>query len=330
MEKTRLKYIDIAKGIGIFLVIWGHLIADGFINNLIYSFHMPMFLFLSGYMLRIKNAALSGAFAKKLVKQLLVPYFVFSAVYLVWEFLVIRESFVGIIYMTYQTVTFRGMAPLWFLASLFFAEFFFLALMKWNKVATTVIMVLLGLLHVVLGRYIDLSNLGGFISNPLLFLVRTSLCAPILACGYGFCHVLQKRTLVENKRFGCFVVSCVMLAVCVYITAVTEIDVNVHLYAFSSIGLFAVTAIAGSIGILTLSIAIKKCRIIESMGQSSLMLMVLHYPITQILKNYIRFDNKVRSVAVSFATAVVLMAVLYLLLKPIQKIFMKRSSMVKQ
>ena len=80
MEKTRLKYIDIAKGIGIFLVIWGHLIADGFVDNLIYSFHMPLFLFLSGYMLRIKNPALSDAFVKKLMKQLLVPYFVFSAV----------------------------------------------------------------------------------------------------------------------------------------------------------------------------------------------------------------------------------------------------------
>lgn len=202
--------------------------------------------------------------------------------------------------------------------------------MKWNKTATAVIMVLLGLLHVVLGRYIDLSNFSGFISNPLLFLVRTSLCAPILACGYGFCHVLQKRTLVGTKRIGCFVVSCVMLAVCAYITAATEIAVNVHLYAFSSIGLFAVTAIAGSIGILTLSIAIKECRIIESMGQSSLMLMALHYPITQILKNYIRFDNKVLSATVSFATAVILMAVMYLLLKSTQKILAKRSSMVKQ
>ena len=328
MEKTRLKFIDIAKGIGIFLVIWGHLIADGFVDNLIYSFHMPMFLFLAGYMLRIKNTVLNRAFAKKLAKRLLGPYFVFSAVYLLWELLVNRESFVGIIYMTYQTVTFRGMAPLWFLASLFFAELFFLALMKWNKTATTAIMVLLGFFHLVLGRYIDLSDLSGIISNPLLFLVRTSLCTPILACGYGF--AMCCRTIVENKRNVCVVVSCVMLAVCACITAVTEIAVNVHLYAFSSIGLFIVTAIAGSVGILALSIAIKKCRILESMGQSSLMLMVLHYPITQILKNYIQFDNKALSVIVSFAITVALVTVLYLLLKSIQKIFTKRYSMVKQ
>ena len=41
--KNRISYIDIAKGIGIFLVIWGHIILSGPAYNIIYALHMPLF-----------------------------------------------------------------------------------------------------------------------------------------------------------------------------------------------------------------------------------------------------------------------------------------------
>ena len=54
--KTRDAKIDNLKGILIFLVVFGHLlelvITKGhakYIYELIYSFHMPFFIFLSGY-----------------------------------------------------------------------------------------------------------------------------------------------------------------------------------------------------------------------------------------------------------------------------------------
>lgn len=52
--KSRNEYIDIAKGIAIFLVVWGHVIkytlpTGNDIYNLIYSFHMPVFFCISGY-----------------------------------------------------------------------------------------------------------------------------------------------------------------------------------------------------------------------------------------------------------------------------------------
>ena len=49
--RKRVPYVDIARGIGIILVVIGHndfsLIAP-FAHKLIYSFHMPMFFFISG------------------------------------------------------------------------------------------------------------------------------------------------------------------------------------------------------------------------------------------------------------------------------------------
>lgn len=55
-QKDRLVYIDIAKGIAIILVVIGHLLQYNFsgtykhiLFNWIYSFHMPVFMMLSGY-----------------------------------------------------------------------------------------------------------------------------------------------------------------------------------------------------------------------------------------------------------------------------------------
>ena len=47
----RIDYVDIAKGIGIVLVVMGHndfALISPFAHKFIYSFHMPMFFFMSG------------------------------------------------------------------------------------------------------------------------------------------------------------------------------------------------------------------------------------------------------------------------------------------
>ena len=57
MEKKRDISFDIAKGIAIFLVVWGHVLQQGipaaveehYIFKTIYAFHMPLFAVISGY-----------------------------------------------------------------------------------------------------------------------------------------------------------------------------------------------------------------------------------------------------------------------------------------
>ncbi len=46
-RKARLDWIDVAKGIGILLVVYGH--AMGPDNKYVYLFHMPLFMILSGF-----------------------------------------------------------------------------------------------------------------------------------------------------------------------------------------------------------------------------------------------------------------------------------------
>lgn len=60
--KTRNEYLDFLKGLAIILVVTGHCIQISYINfdenvifKVIYSFHMPFFMFLAG-----ASAKLSG------------------------------------------------------------------------------------------------------------------------------------------------------------------------------------------------------------------------------------------------------------------------------
>lgn len=70
-------WIDIAKGIGIVLVVLAHTQSlDSSISSLIYLFHMPLFFILSGYLLKSHNS--SGSIKKIALHKahrLLLPLF---------------------------------------------------------------------------------------------------------------------------------------------------------------------------------------------------------------------------------------------------------------
>lgn len=51
-QTTRIRYIDIMKGITILLVMVGHYFSNRLVSTFIWSFHMPLFLFISGYFFR--------------------------------------------------------------------------------------------------------------------------------------------------------------------------------------------------------------------------------------------------------------------------------------
>ena len=50
----RIEWIDIAKGIGIILVVIGHISQIKVLNDIIYSFHMPLFFIISWYLYKRK------------------------------------------------------------------------------------------------------------------------------------------------------------------------------------------------------------------------------------------------------------------------------------
>ncbi|WP_254411882.1 acyltransferase family protein [Dyadobacter diqingensis] len=126
--KNRVAYIDHLKGISILLVVVGHFIQyntieskDSRLFSFIYSFHMPLFMFISGYVayLSINERIFQNysSFLLKKIRSLLVPFFA-------WPLLVDKLFFNGNFqfnpYPRFLELMEDPRTGLWFLWYLFF------------------------------------------------------------------------------------------------------------------------------------------------------------------------------------------------------------------
>ncbi|WP_396271273.1 acyltransferase family protein [Ideonella sp.] len=72
----RKAWIDIAKALGIWLVVWAHLPQGNLaVKAFFYTFHMPLFFFLSGYLLKPQSLWLTLQLG---VRRLLLPYLLYA------------------------------------------------------------------------------------------------------------------------------------------------------------------------------------------------------------------------------------------------------------
>lgn len=137
MMKNRLDHLDIARGIAIILVVWGH--ADQrmdhvfynenleFLDQIIYSFHMALLFIISGALFRggLADRDLPTIFSRT-VKSILVPFFALSIVFVPCKLLTLMgsisvtsflEMFLGIFF--FQSSDWAPSGVLWFLFVLF-------------------------------------------------------------------------------------------------------------------------------------------------------------------------------------------------------------------
>ena len=97
MEKNRNITFDVAKGIGIVLVVIGHYIPEcapvWYIDcmRFVYRFHMPLFFIIAGFFFdRSVKQVSYGALVWSKFKRLMVPYFILS-----WAVIGIKIVFAG-------------------------------------------------------------------------------------------------------------------------------------------------------------------------------------------------------------------------------------------
>lgn len=97
---NRLIYIDALRGFAMLLVIVGHLIQFNYstgienpIFNIIYSFHMPLFFFISGYVHSLSKKCTPLEFIKKRVRHLILPAITWTCI--VPVFFSYKKSFVS-------------------------------------------------------------------------------------------------------------------------------------------------------------------------------------------------------------------------------------------
>lgn len=142
----RLQWIDALKGIGIILVVFAHHKLPVALDTYIFSFHMPLFFFISGLLFDFwKHTSSAANFVKKRFRSLIVPYFGFALLTCLFYLLVDTgyqpgitnidffkaspvENIHSIVYALGPLISYNP--PLWFLTCLFITELLFYGFAK--------------------------------------------------------------------------------------------------------------------------------------------------------------------------------------------------------
>lgn len=130
MVEDRINWIDMAKGYGILGVIIGHISTPG-ITVWIYTFHIPLFFFMSGFLFNTNYSLV--VFLNRKIKALLIPYFCLAILIVFHELLFNRGFCWGGIELYEEIVKVivqERYSPLWFIASLFWANFLYYIINK--------------------------------------------------------------------------------------------------------------------------------------------------------------------------------------------------------
>ena len=228
----RLEYVDIAKGIGLILVVCSH--SDAF-DLMWYMMDMciPLFFFCSGYTFKMK-----GTFRDSMTKKfrrLFVPYLFFNVVlFCLFCHFSLREL-VGIIYSRYSlypldvspNIKFftSGNYPMWYLTSMIVSYFLFYLLVYYEKYKHA-LMFLYALLIIC------------FIKSPVL-LPWSIDTAPLTALLIYVGMKVRKHNLISMDIF------LVMFLVLIYIglrSVGGELNISVRMYG-TSVAIYFLLAI---------------------------------------------------------------------------------------
>ena len=130
-------WIDTLKACAICLVLVGHMTANARLEEYIYSFHIPLFFWVSGYLFQRENYQSFKYFIIKRAQTLIIPYFIFATFsFFVWLFIVRPLSIRGQALSTDPWYPFLGIfyavgegnwknpldVALWFLPCIFVVE----------------------------------------------------------------------------------------------------------------------------------------------------------------------------------------------------------------
>lgn len=150
-SNNRFYFIDNSKVIGIFFVIYAHTQLFHPLQNWIYSFLMPVFFFISGYLFSFKGKNNIKDFVKRRYRQLLIPYIKINAVTYIFWFFILRHVGVSndenIPFWKPLLATLLGDGenmihdvPLWFIVCLFIMEITYYALYKEKKIHSRILL----------------------------------------------------------------------------------------------------------------------------------------------------------------------------------------------
>lgn len=292
MGRKRIEWIDIAKGISIILVVYGHcgLNSVPVIGAWLHAYRMPFFFFVSGLLFSGGKYDTIMPFLQKRVKTLYIPYFVFSAILMLGIWLLDDSRFSTPEHMLqYVKTGWEGWA-LWFIPVLSLTEilFFFITKVR-NEKRKIAILIFLA----IIGRGAYLYELP----NPYnLWFVLTS----VLFYGFGSLSKSAIIKLSKQQTGRVFGVSFLcLLSSLLYMLSpeLPEFAVNnmasIWIYPAALCGALFMCTFAMVLERMTNKAATTIKRIIIYVGKNSYVVLAFHQIILQLLGKSGIFPNGV-------------------------------------
>ena len=264
----RIEYLDYAKGIGIILVVLGHILIKGNIKIYIYSFHMPLFFIISGYLFNYINIINFKEVINKKIKALLIPYLTFSLINILGEYILSGLSFMVLKKNFLETIKFSGIGALWFLPALFIAEFIFIFCKINISKSIYSILIFGGISCMALLIWVFTKN---FIA---IILIRSIIGLIFMVIGYYLFFIMKNITL---KWYQLIIITLLSIKL-----AILNGGVDLWGISFNNIILYFTTSILGSLNIILISKKINS-KILKFFGENTLIIMATHQLILNII-----------------------------------------------
>ncbi len=266
MQRNRT--IDIAKGIGIILVVYTH--TKCYAHDAIYIFIMPLFFALSGYFFNEERTIKENI--KNKFNSLIIPY--------VFYFLLVQSLFILVHKFFYQDVYFAwgmflkpywAVGPMWFFWSLFFTSVFFTLIAKTLK--KTYLIILLSIILSIGGYLLSLYK----IHIPLY--IDSALSMTIF---YAFGYTLKKYEVLErlNTKNSILVgiIALILYTLGIIFNVVNNTKPNEVPHNYPLFFLSAIGAIVTLLIICRFLVRFKPLsNLLSFYGKESLIIFVFHY-----------------------------------------------------
>ena len=288
---NRIVWIDMLKGFAILAVMIGHLVPHTYIGDFVYSFSVPLFIFVSGYL--FKRYGSFKEFLTHKFKSLLIPYLMFGLPFPIviafynaaydggsfssispadYFYALLQELYNYIIQIRYQVI--------WYLAMIFLVNvvMYFILLIKhrWVQIAIILLLLTAG------GLYY---HFGG---KPLIWNIDTVIMAlPFFYVGHllsvnGKCvsQIINMKKSSAALLFVAFLISNIVFNLLTHYISGESLDMY-----FCQYGVLPFTYISAFCGIFAFMILaiILRSRFVEFFGRHSLVYFILHQGVMYFL-----------------------------------------------
>lgn len=275
----RIVWIDYAKGIGIFLVVFGHVLRglvsssilqtstlEQSVDQWIYAFHMPLFFFLSGLFIERSVAKPLNKFFVDKLQFIVYPYFLWS---ILQEFLRIVAGIRSEPIVTLWRIIYQPVMQFWFLYVLFFISLAY-AIARKFRVSSNVFLLCCILLY---AAHVVGINFGPW---GVIYMIRQN--AIYFAVG---AFVGERKLLLYLEHATPFALISTAIGgfvVIALVVAFNLVEVKVIVPAIALVG------IAASISIAKYLEEVKLAEFLKNWGLLSLQIYVVHTIASAIMR----------------------------------------------